>query len=492
MRLGLRAPATRLALSLTILAVIIVALGIFAKIAPAPVWRLVALVVVSHLPYAAALVLAWKHPCAISIRTTIGIALGLRLILVFVPPVFSDDLYRYIWDGRVLQSGTNPYEYAPSDVALAELRNDNWRKINNPDLRTIYPPLGQLYFVLVTAVTPHELGFKIAAALMDSVVVLLVFLLGGGGALRKTQTDSPEHRSALVAALAYGLNPLAAVESGMSGHLDSFALVPTLGALLVLEKRHHLKAALLTGIGAGIKLAPAFLFPVIARRRRIVWLLFPLFLLLLYLPFVSAGQGTVETLDTFIRRWEGNAGLFAAVKTGVWTFLEKGYGVTGADAMIHLRWLDPLADALQGTFFALHKDGGFDPARPGAFSLLDLSLAFTKGLLGLIFAIVLAFVTLRRFEPVRATLWIMGTLVLVTPVLHPWYVLWVLPFAALRRAWSWFVLGSTAALAYLPLDGWWRDQIWKAPALVPWVEYGTFAAAGIIYFAVQCKRTSKK
>src|SRR5215210_6161102 len=61
-------------------------------------------------------------------RSTLVIALVFaalfRLSILFAPPYLSDDIYRYIWDGRVQATGTNPYRYIPADESLARLRDE--------------------------------------------------------------------------------------------------------------------------------------------------------------------------------------------------------------------------------------------------------------------------------------------------------------------------------------------------------------------------------
>src|SRR5262245_45130871 len=47
-----------------------------------------------------------------------------RLSIIFSPPYLSDDIYRYIWDGRVQSAGINPYRYIPADESLAQLRDE--------------------------------------------------------------------------------------------------------------------------------------------------------------------------------------------------------------------------------------------------------------------------------------------------------------------------------------------------------------------------------
>ena len=60
-----------------------------------------------------------------------GIALILNALLVFTSPSLSDDMYRYVWDGRVQAQGISPYSYAPDDLELFGLRDRSvWRFIN--------------------------------------------------------------------------------------------------------------------------------------------------------------------------------------------------------------------------------------------------------------------------------------------------------------------------------------------------------------------------
>ena len=54
----------------------------------------------------------------------------------------------------------------------------------------------------------------------------------------------------------------------------------------------------------------------------------------------------------------------------------------------------------------------------------------------------------RRHEPPREQMLVLGGLLLLSPTLHPWYLLWVLPFAALYRSWGWLLFGVTIPLAY--------------------------------------------
>ena len=60
----------------------------------------------------------------------------------------------------------------------------------------------------------------------------------------------------------------------------------------------------------------------------------------------------------------------------------------------------------------------------------------------------------------RGLLWVMGTALVLSPVLHPWYVTWILPFAAWRRVDGWQVLSVTVFAYYL----FWDERLF----LLPW------------------------
>ena len=75
-----------------------------------------------------------------------------RLAIIHTVP--SDDLYRYLWEGRIQIAGHNPYTIAPDDPELASLRDADWQHINHPDYTAIYPPLAQMTFFAIAHVTP--------------------------------------------------------------------------------------------------------------------------------------------------------------------------------------------------------------------------------------------------------------------------------------------------------------------------------------------------
>jgi len=98
------------------------------------------------------LLAAWIILHARSSRSTLMVVIGFaalfRLSILFAPPYLSDDIYRYVWDGRVQAAGINPYRYIPADGELVPLRDQTiYPKINRRDYaHTIYPPGAQIIY----------------------------------------------------------------------------------------------------------------------------------------------------------------------------------------------------------------------------------------------------------------------------------------------------------------------------------------------------------
>ncbi|MDH3745294.1 MAG: hypothetical protein OES47_09350, partial [Acidobacteriota bacterium] len=57
------------------------------------------------------------------------VAAALRLMALPLPASLSDDIFRYIWDGRVAGAGSNPYLLAPEDAELEPLRDDLYERL---------------------------------------------------------------------------------------------------------------------------------------------------------------------------------------------------------------------------------------------------------------------------------------------------------------------------------------------------------------------------
>jgi hypothetical protein len=195
------------------------------------------------------------HPAVLPL--IVGWAVVFRFSLLWVTPGLSDDIYRYVWDGLVQQASINPYKYAPEAPELAFLRDGTiFPMINRKSVITIYPPGAQLFFRLMAWISPGSLLAMKAAILLADVasIALLLRLLTR---LRIPQTS----------VILYAWQPLVVVELGISGHLDGVMIPFVLLAFLwVMRDRPWLVGAAL-GVATLIKLYPALLLPALYRKR---------------------------------------------------------------------------------------------------------------------------------------------------------------------------------------------------------------------------------
>ncbi|MDP2309262.1 MAG: hypothetical protein Q8P18_24785 [Pseudomonadota bacterium] len=155
-------------------------------------------------------------------------------------------------------------------------------------------------------------------------------------------------------------------------------------------------------MGAMVKLLPGVLL-VLERPR--AWLGWALLTLLVALPLVRA-----EGFETYRASWAFNGSLFPLAELGLGT------------------WTRPLLQAL--------------------------GLAVVAGVL------------LRSRDPARVALWTTGAFVLLSPTVHPWYVLWPLAAALLNGSRAWVVLAVTVPASYIVLSTY-------DPATSAWTEWAT-------------------
>jgi len=383
----------------------------------------------------------------------LGGALALRLLALPMAPVLSNDVFRYAWDGRAVLSGANPYRLAPEADELLSLRRENpeiWSRMHHQEVPTVYPPLALGLFA-VGAATPVPVGaIKVLLAAAD--LALCALLL----ALARRLDLSP------VRTIWYAWNPVAVVEVAGQGHVDGLAVALAVAAVLLVVRsraeseaegesrpRTGSRAAAVAGLaaagGALAKLGPLLALPMWARqsRRPVALLLAAAALLAVgFLP-VAATVGVPPGLLTYGVQWEFNGPFYEP--------LWRGLDFVGADG-----WVKGRLEALKEATGEYEVWNRFYPYAYPQF----LAKAVMAPVLGL--ALLLSLVERR---PVAGTGKLFGRALLVSATVYPWYLLWVLPWAALGRQRAWLLAVALAPLSYLPgllPEG-------SAPELFPWV-----------------------
>jgi len=214
----------------------------------------------------------------------IAFAVIFRLSILFAPPYLSDDIYRYVWDGRVQAAGINPYRYIPAAPELAQLRDETiYPKINRKDwAHTIYPPVAQVVFFLTTRISESVTWMKATMLGFELVTIWAVAQL-------LTLLGRPRQ---LV--LLYAWHPLVIWEFAGSGHVDAMAIAFIALAFLAWQKKSDLGAGFTLACATLVKLFPLVLVPAMLKRGR--WKIAPIFaatIVVGYLAYLSVGPTAV-------------------------------------------------------------------------------------------------------------------------------------------------------------------------------------------------------
>ena len=431
-------PRTGLALQALCLLVVLGALALLAVRGPLPA-RMESMQVVLAVGS-----LAWLGSVALAaravgdLRLVVGGALALRLVAAVGEPSLSDDVYRYLWEGELVAHGVSPYAHAPDDPELASFRErlpEVHGRINHRGIPAAYPPLTQAANALVTAAAHagwERPGARRGVAAMRLFYGLCDLLVLVPLALLLRRRGLPP---GLLVVWAW--SPLVALEYAGSAHFDSLGILLLVTGLALATDRDERRSGGpgareglgLAALAAGglVKLLPFAVVPFAVRgpswRGRALWV--ALVSVVASLPILSlsgegGARGLLVGLGEYGTRWEGGSLVF--------------------------RWVDR---ALR-----LRELPYVDP------QLVGRAIVAVGWLLGACWA------WRRRLAPLAAAGFLVGSFLVWSPTLHPWYVTWMLPFVALRPRFSWLWLAVAAPLLYWPLAGWKARGEWVEPGWV--------------------------
>jgi alpha-1,6-mannosyltransferase len=298
--------------------------------------------------------------------------------LTLAPPLLSLDVFSYVSYARLEGlHGLNPYEHAPSaapgDEALAFV--EDWR-----DSVSVYGPL----FTILTAPLAHlgVAGAVWTLKVLAGVCVLATAWLAGRIAERRG--SNPAAAAALVA-----LNPLVLVHVVGGAHNDALMALLMTGSLAALLAGRELVGGAGVVAAAGIKASA-----------------------LLLAPFALLGA---ERRGRLVAGLAAGAALLGALGLAVFgSSVDEALKVVGQNQSITSRASVP------GT---LSRELGLDLDAARTVMLVALAIALA-GLLAW---------TARGADWVRAAGWGALALLCATSYLTPWYVIWLLPLAAVSR-----------------------------------------------------------
>ncbi len=325
-------------------------------------------------------------------------AVAFRLTLLFSGPVFSFDIYRYIWDGKVAAGGINPYLYRPNATELSWLRDANWQSVNHKELLTGYPPLMEMLFEGLYVTFQSLLSYKVTFFLFDLSTIATICLI-----LKELKLDL---RNSLV----YAWAPLVIVEISQTGHNDSVAVfLALMSFLLLLRKRNHISAAVMA-LAVVTKLYPIFFAPILFKRWN-KWgtAVFLSLIFVFHLPYADIGLNVYRGLLYALNTSNFNGSAFPLIT-------------------IIIRWTDLVANpgfAAQIIVYAIY----------GSLLLWALSRSIRQ----------------KSLPPdlMKMSFLLTGAVLLLDRSFFAWYMVWIIPFLAIYTSPSWLLLSGTIFLGYM-------------------------------------------
>jgi alpha-1,6-mannosyltransferase len=344
-----------------------------------------------------------------------------RISFLSMTPIGSDDVYRYLWDGKVQSFGIDPYQFAPNDSMLRSFHTTLLpAAVNHPEMKTIYFPVTQWVFHLAYLISREQVwGFKLLILIAELSTIIGILLL-----LRHL-------RQPLQLSLLYAACPLPIYQFALDAHVDALG-IPFLifGLVFYLKGRKNI-SLILIAVASSVKPVPLLLLPILFLiekdiRSRLKVLFIPLCVFAVhFIPYI-ADRYLFEALLTFTKHWTFNGAIFTVV-------------------------------------MMMFNDN--QTARIICALLLIASLCLLylsrKGLFDTFFYAVLL-------------------LLLFSPVVHPWYVVWLAALIPFTQRWSGIIFTAVVSLTGFTFISFQLVGVWREYPIVILIEY--LPVIGLLFY----------
>lgn len=346
-------------------------------------------------------------------------AIIFRLIFIVAVPSLSDDYFRFIWDGHLLNEGLSPYSFLPSQLNRdTQLEQLLYNGLNSPNYYSVYPPVMQLIFWLSTYISPNNIISPI-------VIMRTVLILADIGSIfiilqLLKKWNIPKQRIFL-----YALNPLIIIELVGNLHFEGLMIFFLLASIYLLLYKRVILGGILYAIAICTKLIPLLLVSLLFRRLNIKELIVfgisgVTTTILLFYPFLSLSElkNIFQSISLYFQHFEFNASVFYVIRA-------IGYYVKGYDII-----------AVAGRIL---------PIIFGAYILVELIRSKKTSLI-------------TFWE---RSLWILFIYYLLALIVHPWYISVLVlctVFTKMRFAILWSALIGFTYLTYSQTP--YAENIW--------------------------------
>ena len=356
---------------------------------------------------------AWAgFPDGLRVSQKIGlilfISLVVRLSMMGIPE--SDDVYRYLWEGKLVAAGESPYAYPANHPHYLPYRDVYWEAMNHKDKLTVYPPLAEWLFAGVSSVAYTPWAFKILFIIADLCVIGVLIALS-----RRFELPI---RNVLI----YALNPLSLFAVAGEAHFDTLLILAILLSVWFVEGRKFSWAWFWLGMAIQIKVIAIALLPLYLWRCQWQksWIIL--------IPLIVPSLHFMTTLSGLLQ--------------GLWHF----GGLSAFNGPIH----GPLCVILAGDTVS------------------------ATGVVMVLFGVVALWIIRSISLFPKAVYLTLAALILLLPVVHYWYLLWAIPFVVLFPGLSWLVLSFTSGAYFFSVYSVEQGEGWRLPIWAIWMIWLPF------------------
>jgi hypothetical protein len=231
-----------------------------------------------------------------------------RITVIPSAPTTSPDVFRYIWEGKIVAHGINPYQVPPGAPLLNQYHSDLWTKVGFKNMTSIYPPFAQVAFLIGYIISGESVwGLKIVYLICE--IITLIFLLK----LLRLKKINPGY------IILYAWLPIPIMEYFINTHIDAVGIAFFILFLYYIEKGRNNLSAVFFSLSFLVKFYPLMLFPLLIKKigmKKLIpfTLIFLFTSIVFYAPFLTSDLAVKNSLTTYLLRWEFNGSVYNLIK----------------------------------------------------------------------------------------------------------------------------------------------------------------------------------
>ena len=264
------------------------------------------------------------------------LAVLFRLLFLVAIPNLSQDFYRFVWDGRLILEGLNPYLHTPnelmeSSIGLFPQMNTLYEGMGALSAKhySNYPPVHQMPFIIAAFISKHSILGSIVVLRLILISADLGILVFGKKLLKKLNKPTRTMYWFI-------LNPLVIIELTGNLHFEGLMLCFFIISLYFIHSKKWHIAAVVMALSIAVKLVPVLSLPLFLNK--LGWKKSVLFysvtaavFIILFIPFFSFGL--LENFSATIGLWFSNFEFNASVYYFLKGTLENINGVSVINSM---------------------------------------------------------------------------------------------------------------------------------------------------------------